>query len=72
MHTSIRSFKTHNRLRYRASISHLFWVEIRKLTRVSNCLMSLVLYIQQKEAWRQKKEQFIKARADVLEKLYQV
>ena len=29
-------------------------------------------FSQQKETWKQKKEQFIKARADILEQLYQV
>ena len=34
--------------------------------------LTLLLLKQQKELWGQKKEQFIKARADILEQLYRV
>jgi len=34
--------------------------------------LTLLLLKQQKEVWGQKKEQFIKARADILEQLYRV
>ena len=34
--------------------------------------LTLLLFKQQKELWGQKKEQFIKARADILEQLYRV
>ena len=34
--------------------------------------LTLLLFKQQKELWEQKKEQFIKARADILEQLYRV